>query len=426
MKNPNRLRPRNAAFLMAMAVLAALPAVAEPRADLLLSMARYLSAKNARVEITPRTDQMRGDSARITNVYLGSDIREVFADIAGAAKVAIVVDDSIKPTPVFIEFENEPLESAIAKTSLLAGAFWKKRGNGVYLVSLGTPEAPLFREFAKVQTYRPRSMPAESIAALISPAYRAFVATDKIGNVISVTAPDEMAAVILADIKAIDMPSRQFVVEALVTEVTSGEGEDFGFSWSWKNFAVGDNLTLNYSKANFADIAKLKMLIETRKASLRANPKMTAFEGKESILAVGQDTYFSILSGNVNFPTAQIQLIKTGVTLKFTGFIDDDGTITLDLEPEVSDAVVTVAGNPTTNVRRVSTSVRVKSGETIAIGGLVQESKSTRIIGVPILSQIPLIGELFKQRVRDDKKTEVIILITPRITEQGVSRDEGG
>jgi type II secretory pathway component GspD/PulD (secretin) len=147
---------------------------------------------------------------------------------------------------------------------------------------------------------------------------------------------------------------------------------------------------------------------------------VNAFEGVESNLTIGQETYFSILTGNVNFPTAQIQLIKTGVTLNFTGYIGDDGTITLNLAPEVSDAIVSVNGNPTTNVRRVSTMVRIKPGETIAIGGLVQETTSFSKTKVPLLGDIPIIGELFSQRTNSTVKKEVLILITPYLTDSGV------
>jgi len=358
-------------------------------------------------------------SGLINNVFSGTDIREAFAEVAAAAGVTIIPDDSIKQTTVSIEFKNEPLESAIDKLALTTGAYWKKRADGIYLITQGTPESSLFREFSETANYTPQNETAASLQLLLPANYKAYVQADPKSNLITVTAPSQLLPRILADLVKIDAPVRQFVVEALVTELTNEGTNDFGFSWSWKNFALGDDLGLSYAKAGFADVAKLKALIVSRKATLRANPRLTAFEGRESTLTVGQETYFSILTGNVQFPTAQIQLIKTGVTLNFTGYIAADNTITLNLSPEVSDAVVSVNGNPTTNVRRVSTMVRVKPGETIAIGGLVQETSNHTINRIPILSSIPLIGELFKTRSDDNKRTEVIILITPHLSEGG-------
>jgi type II secretory pathway component GspD/PulD (secretin) len=85
------------------------------------------------------------------------------------------------------------------------------------------------------------------------------------------------------------------------------------------------------------------------------------------------------------------------------------------LDPEVSDAVTQVNGNPTTNVRRASTNVRVRPGETIVIGGLVQDISSARVVRIPVLGSLPVIGELFTQRLNSRRKVETIITITPRL-----------
>ena len=368
---------------------------------------------------TAPAPQQPNQKGLVSNVFAGTDIREALSDVASAAGVTIIPDDSIKESLVYMEFRNEPVESAIDKLALSVGAFWKKKSDGVYLFSKATPDASQFREFAQTVNYMPQNEPASSIIALLPADYKLYVQSDLKPNLITVTAPEQLVPRILADLQKIDAPLRQFVVEALVTEIDNAGDKDFGFSWSWQHFASDGNLNLSYSTANFSDIATLKALISSHKATLRANPRLTAFEGREATMSVGQETYFSILTGNIQFPTAQIQLIKTGVTLTFTGYIAQDGTITLDLQPEVSDAIVSVNGNPTTNVRRAETMVRVKPGETIAIGGLIQESTSRDTTKVPILGNIPLLGELFTQRTTNTQRSEVIILITPRLTDDG-------
>jgi type II secretory pathway component GspD/PulD (secretin) len=368
----------------------------------------------------PAPQPQAGASKVINNVFAGTDIREAISEVASAAGITIIPDESIKATPIYIEFRNEPIDSAIQKLALLVGAFVKEREDGVYLLSQANPDSSLFREFSATRNYVPQNLSAPTLQALLPPNYKPFVQADAKSNLITVTAPEQLLPHIIRDIQTIDAPPRQFVVEALVAELTNDNGRDFGFSWSWKNFAVGDDLGLSYARAGFDDVAKLKALITTNQATLRANPRLTAFEGRESNLIVGQETYYSLLTGNIQYPTAQIQLIKTGVTLNFTGYISEDGSITLNLAPEVSDAVVNVNGNPTTNVRRVSTMVRVRPGETIAIGGLIQQTTSHNTSRVPILGNIPLLGELFTQRTNTSHRSEVIILITPRMTDEGV------
>lgn len=355
----------------------------------------------------------------INNVFSGTDIREAFSEVASAAGVSIIPDETIKNTLVYMEFRNEPLESAIQKLAMLSGAYVKKISDTVYLVSQATPEAGLFREFAETRSYMPKNISATALQTLLPPNYKSYVQTDVKTNHLSITAPSELLPRIESDLRQIDAPARQFVVEALVTEVNDTTSKDFAFTWAWKNFAQNSDLSFTYTHASVSDIATIKALIGNGKATLRANPRITAFEGQEADLEVGQETYYSLLTGNVQYPTAQIQLIKTGVTLKFTGYIGDDGMITLDLAPEVSDAIVSINGNPTTNVRHVTTQVRVHSGDTIAIAGLIQEQSSREVTRVPILGYIPIIGELFTQRENSGSRREVIILITPHLTDQG-------
>jgi type II secretory pathway component GspD/PulD (secretin) len=357
----------------------------------------------------------------VSNVFAGTDIKEAFSEIASSAGVTVIPDESIKTTLVYMEFRNEPVESAILKLAMLSGAYVKEKSPGVFLVSQATPESGLFREFSETKLYLPKNQSAATLQSLLPQSYRSYVQVDVKTNHISISAPSQLLDRIYADLDKMDSPSRQFVVEALVTEMDGTNAANTGFSWSWKNFAVGSDLSLQYTQAAQSDIATVKALITSGKATLRANPRVNAFEGQEANLTIGQETYFSILTGNVNFPTAQIQLIKTGVTLNFTGYIGDDGTITLNLAPEVSDAIVSVNGNPTTNVRRVSTMVRVKPGETIAIGGLVQESTSYSKSRIPLLGDLPVIGELFTQRNNSTVKKEVLILITPYLTDTGAA-----
>jgi len=355
----------------------------------------------------------------INNVFSGTDIREALSEVASAAGVTVIPDDTIKTTLVYMEFRNEPVEGAIQKLAMLSGAFVKKVSDTVFLVSQATPEAGLFREFAETKSYRPHNTSAATLQALLPPNYKPYVQADLKTNYLSITAPSELVPRIEHDLRQIDMPPKQFVVEALVTELNENASKDFGFSWAWKNFGQNSDLSFTYTQASMSDIAQVKALIGSGKATLRANPRVTAFEGQESSLVVGQETYYSLLTGNVQFPTAQIQLIKTGVTLNFTGYVADDGTFTLNLAPEVSDAIVNVNGNPTTNVRRVTTMVRVKPGETIAIGGLIQEATSYSAKKVPLLGYLPLIGELFTQRSNTTNRREVIILITPHLADDG-------
>lgn len=359
---------------------------------------------------------------RVSNVYADTDIRAVLAEIGSLAGVTVVPDASVQAQNITIEFKDEPIEDAVRRVAEFGGYYVKRKGNTL-LVSAATPDAPLFSEFAVFRRYVAQNTPADSIQNLLPVKYKDYVQVDKNTNLFTILAPEELADRILAHLKTLDAPVRQIVVEALISEVTAEAGDEFGFSWNWKHFGVSADQTINYASADLGDIARLKALITTGKATVRANPRISAMEGRESVLNVGQELYVSLITGNVAFPISQIQQIKTGITLRFTAFIGDDGYLTLKLDPEVGDAItVTPQGNPQTTVRRASTTVRVKPGETIVIGGLVQEFEKKTRSKVPLLGDLPLIGQAFRKTSSSKKRTELILMITPRLTEEGAGK----
>ncbi|MDR3690840.1 MAG: hypothetical protein P4L46_15790 [Fimbriimonas sp.] len=367
------------------------------------------------------TSKTTGSNGLISNQYDGQDIKSVISDVASLAGVIIAPDETIKEQNISVEFKNATIDYVLDTISMMAGAYWKLKAPGFYIVSKATPDSSLFREFAETQIYSVHNQKAASIQALLSASYKPYLSVDPSTNAIGVCAPPQLLHKILADITQADKPGRQIVVEALITEVSHENDLDAGFNFATNKFSFGTDLSLSYQKAGFSDVAKIQAMITNHKAILRANPRLMTIEGRESNVNVGTDTYFSLLSGSTTFPTSQIQLIHTGIILKFTGFIGSDGMITMHLEPEVSDAVVLQNGNPSSQVRRATTDVRVKSGETIIIGGLINQTQDNQVIRVPILGYIPILGEIFTQRTNTKKKIETIIMITPKIVDDAAT-----
>jgi general secretion pathway protein D len=114
---------------------------------------------------------------------------------------------------------------------------------------------------------------------------------------------------------------------------------------------------------------------------------------------------------------------ETGVILRVTPRVNQSGLVQMDVAQEVSDvaATSTSAVSPSFTQRKISSTVSVQDGETIALGGLITDSRSKALNSVPYISQIPYLGELFKQK--DDKvtRTELLVLITPHVV-QSVQR----
>ncbi len=114
---------------------------------------------------------------------------------------------------------------------------------------------------------------------------------------------------------------------------------------------------------------------------------------------------------------ATTEFLDTGIILNVTPRVNAGGLVTLEIEQEVSTPGPrpdpTVA--PAIRQRRIQSTVAVQSGQTLALGGLIRDSKSVGKTGVPFLMDIPLLGALFRETSTDSGRTELLVLITPRV-----------
>lgn len=351
----------------------------------------------------------------ITNVFIDTDIRQAIADIAAAANVVIVPDDTVSGV-VNADLKNVPLDRAL-DIVLAAGNYTWVKEQGFYLVGRAMPTNPNFLRLAETRLYKPSYLTAEQIVALLPEQVTEFLKAGP--QAITITAPRHMIPRILNDISVVDVPPSRIILEALVTEVATETLNQFNFSWVWKNFGIssnGDGMEMRYSSVTADDVATMKLLVTKGLATVRANPRVMTVDGKEALIEVAQENWFQVVTGPANFPYVTLQVIKSGISLKVTPSVSADGMVTIQLTPEVSDVTGTgQAGLPINTVRRANTTVRVRDGETIIIGGMTFESSRNRTQKVPILGDIPLIGQLFTSQRIERRNSEVVIMITPRI-----------
>ena len=174
----------------------------------------------------------------------------------------------------------------------------------------------------------------------------------------------------------------------------------------------------------------LRLLVAKEKADIRARPRVATLNGQPASIDITLDEYFTIVTDAYG-PTAllrtELQVIKTGVLLNILPNIGEDGDITVEVLTEVSDVAARqneIQGNkagalPLVKRRKASTNVRVKDGDAIVIGGLVETQQKSIDKRVPVLSSIPLIGGLFTSKESESVNKEVVIFITPRIMKEG-------
>lgn len=183
---------------------------------------------------------------------------------------------------------------------------------------------------------------------------------------------------------------------------------------------VGDaaNILLKIDNVNLA----LEFLEGEGLAKTLAEPRLVALSGQEAkFLAGGQFPYQTIqsTSGSNNAPIAETQFKDFGVALKFTPIVQSNGLITLRVAPSVSqitDTIESISGVlPLVDTRELETTAQLHDGQTLVLAGLLREDMSNAINKVPMLGDIPIIGSLFKSNSFINKKSDLVISITPHL-----------
>ncbi len=155
-----------------------------------------------------------------------------------------------------------------------------------------------------------------------------------------------------------------------------------------------------------------------------SNPRLLVTENQEARIHVGtREAYITTTTttGQTTTTTAEeVEFIDVGIQLVVTPTINNDGFIAMKIQPEVSSVVrtLTTPSNnkiPIVDTSTAETNVLVKDGTTVIIGGLRKDEKSSDNDQIPVLGRIPVVGELFRRRVRDDELTELVVFITPHI-----------
>jgi type IV pilus assembly protein PilQ len=224
----------------------------------------------------------------------------------------------------------------------------------------------------------------------------------------------------------VDVEPMQVLLEVTIMKAQLTETAEFGIDWSnipgveLSNRGVdfqGGVLEIGVTIDNITGLITASEQVDD--LALLANPKILALNKQAGKLIIGdeegyQDTTTQNQSGST---TQSIAFLESGTILEFRPFIGKDGLIRMELSPEQSSSFFTgpLQNIPNKTTTNIVTNVLVKDGQTIVLGGLFQEETTLGFSQVPVLGDIPLVGELFKGETDTSQRTELIVLITPHI-----------
>lgn len=233
---------------------------------------------------------------------------------------------------------------------------------------------------------------------------------------------------------SLDTATKQVTLEAKLIAVDDEFSKQLGVNWSWdkiprKNEDGSDNDS-DYDGSfkfwrgyAFNFNATLNALIAKGKAKILARPRIITIPGKEASIFIGDHIPVQTEKHDSSGTYTSTEYIDAGIQLKYKPIISStDGLVTAQVHTEVSTpTLISELKNYRITSRTANTNVRMRSGETLIIGGLINEEEQRSLQKVPLLSNIPLLGELFKNRTTRRSKTEVLMILTPYVTEAGES-----
>jgi len=277
-------------------------------------------------------------------------------------------------------------------------------------------------------------------------------------NALLITGTNDVIRELTEAIDALDQPTPLILIEAIVVDFKSTDlfelgfefGQDAqrseaakskGYTFDGDGFEVeGEDVRANFyldelsKAAGIANIGRLpedfffnlRALSQEGKVEIRSRPQIATLSGHSASLSIGTTQYFILRketpiqspNGGVTIQeTERFEQIQANVSLEVTPWVTASGEVTTEIRPEFSTPVGSFQPGvpPTINSRVFESTVRLKDGETIVLGGLVQDDKTVNHNKVPILGSIPLLGQLFRSRSRNTQKSKLVVYLTPRI-----------
>jgi type II secretory pathway component GspD/PulD (secretin) len=244
------------------------------------------------------------------------------------------------------------------------------------------------------------------------------------GRMIVLWGPGSVVDAAVALMKQLDYARPQVAIKVTIHDISNEALKELGTSWTFGDLSITESTPSGFnfgtfSRSGLSFSAQLKALEKKDVAKLLASPNVSVLDGERAFILIGSRLSYPVLIGysQANTPIYDKQEERVGIYLQVSASVADGDKITMNIYPQVSTVTgflqVNGASYPQISTREAQTSLRVSSGETIVMGGLLRDEDVSQMEKVPLISEIPILGELFKRRKTTKVSSQVIITITP-------------
>jgi len=395
------------------------------------------------------------------------DIRDVLALLSEQSGLNIVATRSVAGQ-VSVSLSNVSVEKALEAVLRSTGYIARQEGRFIYV---GTPAdfTEMEQAYDRIGTriFRPYYVSAAEMQTLITP-----LLTPALGK-ISVSTPPAQGigtndnevggdsfsggdTLLVQDretvlreieqvVRAVDCPPMQVAIEAMILSVTLGDkyecGVDFQFlrNQGTIRFGIGspptsiDGVNFENGGLKFAYLDSslgsfIKALETIGDTSVIATPRVMVLNKQRAEVLIGGQLGYVNTTVTETTATQSVEFLEVGTQLRIRPFISPDGMIRMEVHPELSTGNVRIEQGltlPDKQVTKVTSNVMVRDGSTVIIGGLMRDNLKSDVKQMPLLGSMPLLGKLFRTSVEETTRTEIVVLLTPRIVQQDELAAEG-
>ncbi len=390
----------------------------------------------------------------------GGDMEKIIRDIADRMGIDIIFYGEIKGH-ISAKYRDLPLEQAL--TYIFRGTDYTFRQDGkVYLIGNRKVQG-----ITRSKLIRLKHIKAEGIIELLpaSITSQAALKIIKEHNGLMVIGSHDVIQEAQEFVDQIDFPIPQILIEALVVDYNTTDISEFSLEagtrppedTSRMNFSFFPDIKVDarsdYLNKQLSILSphlglsqvgklprnfyvKLEAMEQDGKANIRSRPQIATLNGHTASISIGTTQYF-ILKSNTPYTnytqqqpyvteTERFEKITAQMELKITPWVSASGEITVEIHPEFSTPKGSLNSStpPTIDHRILDSTVRLKDGETIILGGLRQTTDNSTYKKFPILGDIPLLGRLFQNHSKNITESELVVYVTPHlnhtIDEEGV------
>ena len=374
-------------------------------------------------------------------------IKEIYNAIGKAYGFNVLFDPKLKDDRLAIELRDLSAEQALEMVMQGAGHFYKVLDENSIIIAEDTPQNRREYEDLVIKTFFLSNADVKDIDKLLRSLIEARrLSTNEQLNAITLRDTADKVAIAEKLIRINDKAKAEVLIDVEILIMATSKNSNIGTALSTYSFNLGlDTASINPDAPDgtlglddFANISRgdwfinvpsilINLAKSSGEAEVLAQPQLRISEGEKASLMIGDQVPIPVTSFNTGYqgspgtvtPITSFQYRDVGIQIEVEPRVHHNREITLDLKVEISNVGETVTVGETDAItigtRTITSVIRLKSGETSLLAGLIRRDKTKGVTKTPLLGDIPFLGRLFRNETTTDKNTDLVLTLTPQI-----------